>query len=346
MATTLKDLLLYRLKPLKSEESSYLTRPLNFLIFEFELFVRASWRDWNASIIPAAFTAIEPIVCSVLEGNGLSALYTFLQLTVHIALYLYFFNVENQINGVEEDLLNKPDRPIPSEMVTLESMKGRRHIVTSAYLLHGYATGGWPLLALDLLWVFNTWLHEFGSKHWTTKCLFILVGIISLLCPVIVLYSPIAPNYDIYRAGRWVLLLSVVLWFGSNMQDFRDAEGDKAAGRITLVTRYFPDTARGLQILYNMATIPICYRFLILSLRTNVTDSLAWRSVLTCNLISAALLGWVSLRLWIWRTPRADHDTYFLYCYWFCFVCMAPTLVSTDIFGTVLNFFSLASPYH
>ena len=60
------------------------------------------------------------------------------------------FNLSNQYTGAEEDKINKPDRPIPSGLVTVEGARFRWYIVTVLYLIVGLAIGNvWSSSSLD-----------------------------------------------------------------------------------------------------------------------------------------------------------------------------------------------------
>ncbi|KAF7313901.1 UbiA prenyltransferase [Mycena chlorophos] len=166
--------------------------------------IRVFWgftkRDWSASMIPglmytiAALRSLDstPSAEFVARALGRSLLY--------FMLYIYNFDIANQIIGVAEDRINKPDRPLASGLV---SMQG-------AYIR----------------WYLTTILH----LHWTTKnLLFMSTGSLVLLQSAWGIVAPIP-----IRQTRWAFLLSGVFGIVASIQDMRDVDGDKATGRQTL----------------------------------------------------------------------------------------------------------------
>ncbi|KAJ6498593.1 UbiA prenyltransferase family, partial [Mycena vitilis] len=148
---------------------------------------------------------------------------------IHFLLYIYAFDIANQINGVAEDHLNKPDRPLPAQLVSLRGAYVRWYITTAAHLLVGAA---WGVLPWTALWVLLTVYTSFygGDKHWTTKNLgFMALGSLCLLQAAWGLAAPLTP-----REWHWALLLSGVFGLVASVHDMRDVEGDRAAGRRTL----------------------------------------------------------------------------------------------------------------
>ena len=97
---------------------------------------------------------------------------------LYFFLYQYSFNLSNQIAGIEEDKINKPDRPIPSGLITLQGAKHRWYVVTALYIVAGMAIGNvWS----SLLWLIATSLHnDCGwDKHWFTKnSIIMVIGVI------------------------------------------------------------------------------------------------------------------------------------------------------------------------
>ena len=87
---------------------------------------------------------------------------------LYFFLYLYCFNLCNQYTTVEEDRINKPDRPIPSGLVSVEGARFRWYIMTALYLVTGLGIGNiWSCL----LWIFAYSMYNFygWSEHWVTK---------------------------------------------------------------------------------------------------------------------------------------------------------------------------------
>ncbi|KAJ7113794.1 UbiA prenyltransferase family, partial [Mycena epipterygia] len=196
---------------------------------ELRVFWDFTWRDWSASLIPGMMYTIAAL--RSLDATPSSALVTrsLIRSLIYFLLYIYAFDIANQINGINEDRINKPDRPLSSGRVSLQGAYIRWYATTAAHLVAGVA---WGVLPWTVLWVCITIYTSFygGDKHWPTKnLLFMSVGSLCLLQAAWGLVAPITA-----REWRWALLLSGVFGVVASVQDMRDVEGDRIAGRRTL----------------------------------------------------------------------------------------------------------------
>ncbi|KAJ7877458.1 hypothetical protein B0H13DRAFT_2347142 [Mycena leptocephala] len=130
---------------------------------------------------------------------------------IYFLLYIYSFDIANQINGVAEDRINKPDRPLSSGRVTLQGAYIRWYATTVVHLVLGAA---WGVLPWTALWVLIT-IYTSSTAATSTGG----VG---------------ARRADHGARVGWVLLLSGVFGIVASVQDMRDVEGDRVAGRRTL----------------------------------------------------------------------------------------------------------------
>ncbi|KAJ7041046.1 hypothetical protein C8F04DRAFT_1177609 [Mycena alexandri] len=120
---------------------------------ELRVFWYFTWRDWSMSVVPGM---IEVVIQSLARSF------------IYFLLFIYNFDIANQINGVSEDRINKPDRPLSSGLVSLQGAYIRWYITTAVHLVLAAA---WNVLPWAALWVFITIYTSFygGDKHWTTK---------------------------------------------------------------------------------------------------------------------------------------------------------------------------------
>ncbi|KAJ6551202.1 UbiA prenyltransferase family-domain-containing protein [Mycena capillaripes] len=187
-----------------------------------------TWRDWSASLVPGTMHTIAALR-SLDSAPDILVIQSLLRSLIYFLLYIYSFDIANQINGIAEDRINKPDRPLSSGRATLQGAYIRWYATTLAYLVVGAA---WGVLQWTALWVSITIYTSFygGDKHWITKnLLFMSVGSLCLLQAAWGLVVPVTS-----REWRWALLLSGVLGVVANVQDMRDFDGDRIAGRRTL----------------------------------------------------------------------------------------------------------------
>ena len=140
---------------------------------------------------------------------------------------LYTFTISNQLTGIEEDRLNKPDRPIVSGRVSIRGAYTRYMIFSIGALLFAYSFG--VELGAILFMLFGA-LHNFTnlSSFGPTKD---LMSTIILTCG---LHSSWRMGGGTSRRGlEWILCLFVNLLFSISIQDLRDVVGDAATGRHT-----------------------------------------------------------------------------------------------------------------
>lgn len=115
-------------------------------------------------------------------------------------LYCSSFCISNQLAGESEDKVNKPDRPLPSGIVSRNGAWIRWLVVMVLF-----TTVGWYLKVLEwtLLWQISLILHNFGhwSNHYVTKNIVMTLGTIAQLAAAWQIVRPITPI-----AWQWILL--------------------------------------------------------------------------------------------------------------------------------------------
>jgi len=254
----------------------------------------------SASIIAGSIFAVGAVRRT--QPSLKSMISKYILLLSWLTPYLYFFNLFGQIMSVEEDRINKPDRPIPSGKVTLNGAKWRCVTALVAFLL---IPAFEPVLLPETL----CWLSVVAflcltpaGNHWLGKnSVAMAVGAWSLLGASWKAIAPGVPknSHDILAVCVWVGLLA-------HIQDLRDVEGDAAVGR---------------------KTMPIVF------------GDIATKRVIVLLLIPAALLAlWVgdilstapftltiahmflAYRVMQIGGPLYDHQTYMIFTYIFCLI--------------------------
>jgi 4-hydroxybenzoate polyprenyltransferase len=178
-----------------------------------------------ATVVPFSFFTIASSLEAgssyetLLINTGKCALLSF--------LLLYTFTISSQINGIEEDRINKFDRPIVSGRVSLQGAYARYGIFTLGCLLlafvMGVEAGAMTFMVLGALHNFTD-ISSFGpTKDFTTTG-----GLASGLYSAWVLGGG-----DKRRGINWIACLSISLLFTISIQDLRDVIGDAASGRYT-----------------------------------------------------------------------------------------------------------------
>lgn len=263
----------------------FIARDVSSAVIPPLLFIIAAWR-----VQPVRF---EEFLSAAVRGGVL------------FALYIYTFCLSNQIGGVEEDRLNKPDRPLAAGLTSVQDAQVRW---VSSMLL--YALMGWSFNVLEwvLMWQAVSTLHNFygWSQHWFTKNLTMALGIIAQLACAWQLIGPVTPD-----AWRWILLISLVIFTLVSLQDLRDIAGDRLSGRRTLPLVMGELPARVVLAL-GFAVLPLVLDAWLLAPVDDQPIVQVYRLVLT-------LSSWlVAARVWLLRTPAADHRTYMFFTYIYC----------------------------
>ncbi|KAH7083796.1 UbiA prenyltransferase family-domain-containing protein [Paraphoma chrysanthemicola] len=138
--------------------------------------------------------------------------------------------------SIEEDIINKPWRPIPSNRATRAQTE---HLLIFTYLIAGvasYALGALPYWAVyvALLIAYN----ELGGSDYSGTSRNVFCGAAFFCYFGGALKIALGPRAALsMKAIQWILLLTWgVLATTFHTQDFRDEAGDRARGRRTLVT--------------------------------------------------------------------------------------------------------------
>ena len=222
---------------------SFVKSCMSQVVREFHLCYRVTWRDIPVAVITGcAFTSSAAI------RKGYYYLSDYLCLmpwtVLYFFLFVYSFNLCNQIAGVEEDKIDKPDRPIPSGMLTLTGAKYRWYTVTTLYVLANITIGN---LWSPFLWIIITLMNSYGGwdKHWFTKnCVCMTLGTLAISWAG---WSIV--NGHVWMDQKYVTITTVLsLYAGvtANLQDLRDVEGDRKSGRIMMPICYGMSTSRQL----------------------------------------------------------------------------------------------------
>ena len=278
--------------------SSKLKYLQDLCLWELQLSYRFMWRDIPAGVLPGvAFTLL-----AVKHHGSTDFVSALLRSLLYFCLYLYSFNLCNQYTGVEEDRINKPDRPIPSGLVSVEGARFRWYIVTAFYLVTGLAIGNiWSCF----LWIFAYSMYNFygWSEHWFTKN-----GIVMPLGSVVHGWAGwTAATRDLWLDQECVLFIGMVALYAAaltNLQDFRDVEGDQKAGRKTLPVQFGMAASVYVQSFLFLIQFVISYCVMF-----SIHTPTLWQGVLA--LADLALRFYFIVRLLLVdHTPADYHNTY------------------------------------
>ena len=149
-------------------------------------------------------------------------------------LNLLPFNISNQRqpSAIEEDLINKPWRPLPSGRLTPRQATAFMLIfyplaLSVSVCLHASR----PSLTLIVL---GWWYNDCnGAENCVTRNLINAAGYLSFTYGAFEVAVGSQANLN-QRACQWFLLIGMIIFSTVQIQDIQDQEGDRARGRKTI----------------------------------------------------------------------------------------------------------------
>ena len=283
---------------------------LQRVAFEARVTYRIVWRDITASLLPATLFAMAALQATG-QWTADSVATTLSRCFIYFSLYVYAFCLSNQIVGSAEDRVNKPDRVLPSGLITTRGAVIRWFVAMALFPTVAWLLGRWPILRWALAWqaIFIGYNFLGFHRHWFTKnIVFITSGTVALLAPA---WELVAPLDD--TAWRWIVVIAVAFGATLHLQDLRDIDGDRVVGRRTLPmvlgqerTRWFLEVTIG-------AFPAFMYFGLIHPAPLTTPVLVAQASLALINIV-------VAVRTVTLRTRTDDHHTYMMHTYWFCAV--------------------------
>lgn len=206
-----------------------------------------AWLSWRfirtniwTTVCPLTFFSLGLSVATdqLLSSTMANTIVTF----SYFFLFIYVFEINSQLLGLEEDKVNKPERPLPSGAITLKQGKKRAIIISASFISYAFLLDVelWALLWFGLVWLY---CYAGCSRHWLLKCLFASVGAQTQLPAAAIIAG--VPLQGIWQdIWVWFPGIFVMMTLLVGVQDFRDVEGDKKVGRVTLPIRFGVRRAR------------------------------------------------------------------------------------------------------
>lgn len=285
--------------------------------------------DFATFVIPdTVFGVFGALAGPVLTKNEAPDLLIILARVPRVLLYnwanLLVFDLANQRlpEAVEEDMWNKPWRPLPSGRITMPQT--RRLLLTSlpVVLAINWALGAWEETALlfALTWMYND--LKGGEEDFVVRNLIIGFafglyngGALKIACGV--KQSITAPGYS------WIVLISCVIFTTMHIQDMKDQVGDKARGRRSAPLVLGDAVARWTIAVPIVVWSVVCPLFLKVGLPGYL---------ITC------VLGFLIVaRIFIWRSIDADRTTWKLWTAWTALLYMLPVMKSPFAFSRFIE---------
>ncbi|OAL46524.1 hypothetical protein IQ07DRAFT_658725 [Pyrenochaeta sp. DS3sAY3a] len=246
-----------------------------------------------------------------------------LRRTPCVAIWLWLlilqFCVRNQTTAGsnEEDSINKPWRPIPSQRITQTQA---RHLLTAAFIMSGTVSAYFGVFhifaAYTVLDILSNKYCGGGDRSGVARNLFCAAGFSCYFSGALSIAMG-RGQYISTRAYHWTFLLTVgILATTIQTQEFRDEEGDRARGRSTLVTVW----GRKFALWTVIVTVPFWSLFAPLVFFSGNWTFAALPVILGGNLVITTLRA-LSVASWV-----GDRRMYIFWSLWMCSFCPLPML--------------------
>jgi len=247
-------------------------------------------------------TTLIPVTVFAAAAAPLASPRKLLETSFWIWLHLLQFDVSNQTMSPEEDIHNKPDRPLPSGRVTLRQALIFRWVLVPmciGYSAFYSAAVAWSSAGLVLMTIIY---DELGahSKHWAIRNVVNAMGF-----GFFELGSTLVAGRNCEELDE-IALSAVVASVGIfattiHTQDFKDCEGDALVGRKTIPIT-MPSLARPSVFVGLMAW--------------SIGLSIFWELNQLFSVLFCALGLFVSLRFMSLNSRHEDQVSFYWYNVW------------------------------
>jgi 4-hydroxybenzoate polyprenyltransferase len=271
-------------------------------------------RDMFVSLVPGILFSTAALI-NYPTHSGWELIIVLAKDVVYFWLCITTFCISNQLNGIEEDRLNKPERPLVTGLITPEAAKTRWHVAMVLFSLFGLLTGtiGWALT-----WQIGCILYEYfgGAKHWYFKTFLGGIGVTSEVGAAWQLAQREIPPV----AWTWIAIVGLYLITLMAVQDFRDMAGDRALGRRTMPL-LFGEVPSRYVVAAGYAGFPLLVHYFLMLPAGLTSMNLFW------DLFLGAFAWTIALRTIALRQPGADHKTYVMFTLLLCLQLMSAIFV-------------------
>jgi len=214
--------------------------------------------------------------------------------------FAYVFDIANQVVGIDEDRINKPSRPIPAGILSVQGAYIRWAISWALFplILSLLTSNHHPLIGLTaaLYWevlVVAFYVIPLGHISLTGRFLFTSLGSVVHISMVSTFLGQIS------------LSPAIPLWFllTIHIQDLHDMEGDSKRGRRTLPL-LFKEYHHALRCVYGMVLVLFSLYF---ALNGSSVSSL---HIFSLSLLQLLLALVIAVRVILCQSLASDNFTY------------------------------------
>jgi 4-hydroxybenzoate polyprenyltransferase len=271
-------------------------------------------RDMLVSLVPGILFSTAALINYPVSSIG-DLLMVLAKDVIYFWLCITTFCIMNQINGIEEDRLNKPERPLVVGVITPAAAKIRWYVAMVLFSSFAYATGtlGWALT-----WQIGCILYEYfgGANHWYFKTFLGGIGVTSEIGAAWQLAQPEIPAI----AWHWIGVIGLYLITLMSVQDFRDMAGDRVLGRKTMPLLW--GEARSRQIIATgYFGMPVLVHLMLMAPAGWTPVTIFW------DIFLAGFAWTIGGRTLAFRQPKSDRKTYLMFTMLLCLYVMSAIFV-------------------
>jgi 4-hydroxybenzoate polyprenyltransferase len=254
-------------------------------------------RDLLVSLVPGALFGTTALL-NYPVNSGLELTIVGFKEFIYCWLCITTFCLSSQLVGIEEDRLNKPDRPLVVGLITPEGARRRWIVGMIALTSFAYFTG---TLLWALTWQIGCVIYDYlgGSKHWYLKTFLGGIGVTSEVGAAWQLVEPTIPLV----VWRWIGVIGLYLITLMAVQDLRDMAGDRAVGRRTMPL-VFGETRSRWVMAIGYWGFPWIVHYGLMVPAGLTPGVIGW------DLFLAGFSVTIGVRTLVCRDPRSDHGTY------------------------------------
>jgi len=264
----------------------------------------------NLAITALVFVAFRWGFLVPLQMNIALDTWEYLLLILSVLLIMAGGYVINDLQDLETDKANKPNRPLVTGAISEEVASNLFPLLFGLGIALGYFIG-WRidytsfgiihLIAVSLLWVYSNYYK--GRPLMGNLLISVLAGITLLIIPIFDFFPTFTPQtWEIDRGflfvfGGYAAFSFLVTFLREITKDLEDMKGDKIAGLKTTPIAWGEKVSKGLYSLLSVVALTGLFWFLIQSKdQTGV-----WIYVL---LLLVAPLTYSNIALWRAKTPK------------------------------------------
>ncbi|ADG97015.1 UbiA prenyltransferase [Segniliparus rotundus DSM 44985] len=238
----------------------------------------------------------------------------FLAALVWSYFFSYVFDAANQAVGCEEDVLNKPHRPIPHGLVDSRGLWAR-YRWASALFVAVSLVGNATTLAASLGWVLVTLFAHTQLKprhYYLWKPVTTWLGVVAQLAGGWSFMDDLASE-----SIMWIVVVATMFIVAQPIEDVRDIAGDTRMGKVSLAYLF---GAKKVCVAFCLIIAAWPFLAYALFLHSSTLSPWEWGALL----LLGALCGIAFHHAYQWNSLHHQRRAYIVYCFAYIALTLVP----------------------